>query len=494
MPRQYLLEGPTLPPIEIFRFLIPISLQCLFLHPVFPSSFSRPARFLLMPLSLVLSFVTPYKYAIEPRNQGIGVNFVIGIMGAYGVMKCVEWGVARDLLPYTWVGFDEADQNRTDKAQPSAAPAQKARMSVESNGHKDGREDPKEVRRRQREQRREYLEALRRRQAETEGPIQIIRSTLHLLVAMRGQGYEFCGTSTEPFALDHIAFFRRILLEIAWSHPLLVLCAAILLEPPTSRDALLASFLPSLSPSHAHLLGESITGLSMGTAVFAALTLGYSCATLLAFLATKALRALPIPDALLPPPFDPREYPPLFNFAERPQSVAIFWSKQWHSFFSRPFRFLAFDPTQRLFTPFAGRNVGRTVGVLAVFALSSWIHEFGLATSTSTLPPLDLSLLTRWGGSVYFMSQGLAIVCEGAFTALTRRKTGGWVGTVWSSFFIVYCGLYLYRSWMTQGLVREVPPVWYWSWQRVVVPLGCLQPPPIWMNSWPETYAFERAV
>lgn len=27
-----------------------------------------------MPLSLVLSFVTPYKYAIEPRNQAIGVN------------------------------------------------------------------------------------------------------------------------------------------------------------------------------------------------------------------------------------------------------------------------------------------------------------------------------------------------------------------------------------------------------------------------------------
>lgn len=44
-----------------------------------------------------------------------------------------------------------------------------------------------------------------------------------------------------------------------------------------------------------------------------------------------------------------------------------------------------------------------------------------------------------------------------------------------------------------QGLLREVPPVAYWSWQRFVIPMGCLQPPPLWMNSLPEFYYGERA-
>ncbi|BGP48233.1 hypothetical protein JCM10450v2_004105 [Rhodotorula kratochvilovae] len=458
---QFLLEGPTLPPPEIFTFLVPLSLQCLLLHPVFPPALSRPARFLLMPLSLALSFATPYRYAIEPRNQAVGVNFVIGIMGAYGIMKATEWGLAQDLLPYTWVGFDGLT---TDKGPHAAHKA-----------HAESKEDRKEARRR----RRAHLRALREQQAQTDGPLAILRATLHLLVSMRGQGYDFCGTTTEPFATAHGAFLRRLVVEIAWSHPLLVACAAVLLEPPSSRDAFLYAALPVLSVQHAHYLGEAVTGLSMGLAVFAALTCGYSCATLLAFVATFLARLLPLPEALTLPRFDPREYPPLFNLARRPSSVARFWSQQWHSFFSRPFRFLAFQPTQRLASPLLGKLPARALGVMAVFALSAWIHEFGF--------------LTQWGGSVYFLSQGAAIVLEGAFAALTGRKVRGWVGTLWTGVFVVGAGGWLYSSWMTQGLVREVPPVRYWSWERAIVPLGCLQPPPLWMRAWPESYGAERA-
>ncbi|GAA5939926.1 hypothetical protein JCM10213_004878 [Rhodosporidiobolus nylandii] len=508
---QSLIEGPHLPPVDMFTFLIPLFLQCLLLHPYFPPFLSRPIRFLLMPFSVTLSFSAPYRYAIEPRNQAVGVNFVCGIMGGYGIWKGLEWGLARDLTPYTWVGHEEQVREKEVKnGFASAGSSADESANGSANGSAgDGKAEKQlskeqQKRRRAEEKKAEHsrLLSLRAQQARTEGPMMILRSTLHLLIAMRGQGYAFCGTSTLPFPRSPRAFFRRLSLEIAWSHPLLTACAALLLEPATSRDAWLAAHIPAaVSRSQTHLLGEAITGLSMGVAVFAALTLGYSLATMLVFLPNVVGRAV-LPARLRPPPFDARSYPPLFNFARRPSSVSRFWSKQWHSFFSRPFRFLAFDPVQGLSAPLVGKLVARTLGVLAVFALSSWIHEYGLATATSTLsssphpppPASEMPFHLRWGGSLYFMAQGVGIILEGGFTAVSGRKVGGWIGTVWTALFCVVAGRWLVESWLTQGLLREVPPVRYWSWQRFVLPLGCLQPPPLWMKSLPSSYAYERHV
>lgn len=86
-------------------------------------------------------------------------------------------------------------------------------------------------------------------------------------------------------------------------------------------------------------------------------------------------------------------------------------------------------------------------GVLRLPAHKSYIA--GLATSTSTLPPHSppLPFLIKWGGSAYFMSQGVGIVLEGMYTALTRRKVGGYGGVLWSSLFVCLCGGMLYKSW-----------------------------------------------
>ncbi|GAA6034147.1 hypothetical protein JCM8097_000719 [Rhodosporidiobolus ruineniae] len=516
MDRQFELDGPHLPSLQIFAFLIPLYLQCLLLHPRFHPLLSRFLRFILMPLSLTLSFSAPLRFAIEPRNQAVGVNFVLGIMGGYGIWKAVEWGLASDLTPYAWVGCkdeaDEEEKRRKDRGDEGNGPGADGNggASGSSSASSSGtstpttKEEKKALRARKAAEKHAHLVALRADQGRTESPLQVLLSSFHLLIAMRGQGYAFCGTSTRPFP-HHTdwAFFRRLALEIAWSHPLLTLCAATLLEPPSSRDELFGRFLPSsvlaLHRHAAHAVGEVLTGISMGVAVFAALTLGYSVATMLVFLGNVFLRRV-LPEPLRPKKFDAREYPPLFNFAERPQSVAVFWSKQWHSFFSRPFRFLAFDPIHRVMAPVFGKLVSRTLGVLAVFAFSSWLHEFGLSTATSTLhlsrhpiPPLPFAL--RWGGSIYFMSQGLAIILEGAFTAVTGRRVKGWAGTAWTSVFVVAVGGVLYKSWTLQGLVREVPPVAYWSWHRFVVPLGCLQPPPLWMREpLPTSYYGERAL
>jgi len=413
-------------------------------------------------------------------------------MGAYGIMKGLEWGLAADLLPYTFVGFDPAS-------------------ATTANVH-DKRPSTRDARLEARQRRRAHLAALRSKQAASDGPIDILRATAHLLVSMRGQGYEFCGTTTAPFARDNGAFFRRVVAEIAWAHPLLVLCSAALLEPPTSRDVALHAVLPSalgaVAPEHVHALGEALTGLAMGVAVFAALTLGYSVSILGAFLGTLALRRAPlVPAALRPPEWDASEYPPLFNLADRPQSVAKFWSHQWHSFFSSAFPSLslslpspasarcltrdcttqdrsASSPSSRRSassrpssakpplgppgsSPSLRSRRGCTSSVraslpsvplslslfLAARADSSTARA-GLASAISTLPPpaAPLSFLTKWGGSVYFLSQGVGVVLEGVFAALTGRRVRGWAGTAWTAAFVVCAGGWLYSAWCVLSL------------------------------------------
>lgn len=311
-------------------------------------------------------------------------------MGAYGIMKSVEWGLAGNLLPYTWIGFDEP-----------------------SYGEKSHRSASRDERHTVRQEHRDRLVELRARQAAEEGPVQIVRSTVHLMFSMRGAGYQFGAIATEPYSDRRGPYLRRLLLDIALAHPLLVVCAMTLLEPPSNRDATLAALLPAalgLTPQQVTRIGNCVTGLAMGTAVFAALTLGYSCAALVALTATAISRSLPfVPEALRLPPFDPREYPPLFRLDRMPDSVAVWWSQTWHAFFAReqtrgfppgrlcrtrdtsshtrngfqpcilpgPFRFLGFKPAFRLVSPLAGKGAARAAAVLATFAVSAWIHEFG---------------------------------------------------------------------------------------------------------------------
>lgn len=244
-------------------------------------------------------------------------SVVVGIMGAYGIMKAIEWGLASDLLPYTWIGFDEP--NLEDQSRRASTKEERVALQ---------------------QRHRARLEQLREEQAAREGPIQILRSTMHLMVSMRGAGYQFSAIATKPYADKPRPYLRRLLLDIAVTHPLLTVCAMTLLEPPSNRDATLAGFLPaSLSPYQISEIGGAITGLAMGTAVFAALTLGYSCATLMTMVGTWVTRSVPLlPGALRMPEFDPREYPPLFKIDRIPDSVAEWWAQTWHAFFSRASR------------------------------------------------------------------------------------------------------------------------------------------------------------
>lgn len=400
-----------------------------------------------MPYAVYSALITPFRFGFLPRELNVGANFVFGVIACYGSWKGLEWGLVKDRAPYTWVGFDEPE--------------------VPKEGMTSSQ---------RKEKKRERWVASRAKEAEQHSPIEILKWTTHLVTSVRGNGWAW-GPSRHavaaPLSSQPTAFFRQSLRTTLITHFIVVNCAAVILSPQITRVKVLARLLPFVPSEHLPLLASWTAAFSLGCAVFAGLTLGFELFTLLIFLATQLLRTLPIPTALRPPPFDPRQYPPLFNQAFESESVARFWSEGWHAFFSRPFKTLAFGPASRIVTPIAGKLAGRAAGLMSVFAMSAWLHEQGTRLTTtsfwckyhanarpSAFPITaiwsathtffkgnSLPFVLRWGGSIYFLGQGFAIMLEGAFTAITGRKVGGRLGSTWKWLWIGLLGFVLYRSW-----------------------------------------------
>lgn len=323
-----------------YWFLIPLFIQCLLLHPIFPSYFSRPCRLALTPFSTYYSLRAPLLNAFDPRPYAHGANFVLGIASVYGSWKAVEWGLAKDLTPYTWIGLD---------------------------GHHG-------------KQKRDILERLREQHKEKDDLGAILRWTISLLLSMRGIGWSM-GPPQSAIAAhsprSKSGFLAHTLVSILWSHFVVVLCAICVISPLSSRITFLSTLFPSLDTPLLEIFAAALAAAGLGTATFAGLTLGYHLQSILFLVLTTLLRSTRfLPESLAPLPFDPRAYPPLLNRPWHPKSVTHFWSKQWHSFFSRPFRFLAFDPAYEMFSTI-NKPLARIVGTMAVFALSACLHEQG---------------------------------------------------------------------------------------------------------------------
>ena len=135
--------------------------------------------------------------------------------------------------------------------------------------------------------------------------------------------------------------------------------------------------------------------------------------TLIAFVGSVLLRAI-LPPAIRPSPFDTRMWPPLMRPPHLATSVARFWTKCWHALFARPFRFIAYEPAQRLVEQVSpgNRSLGQVVGTLAVFALSGIMHDYGIGAGVGPAVgddgrPRPYRLLESTG---WFLSQGVVCV------------------------------------------------------------------------------------
>ncbi|KAM0749942.1 hypothetical protein T439DRAFT_357455 [Meredithblackwellia eburnea MCA 4105] len=458
------------PDIEFFAFVPPLFLQCLLLHPVFPDSLSRPLRAVLTVPTLNYAFTTPFKHGFEPRETNVASNFVLGIAASYAIFKTLEFGLVTDLLPYTWVGLD-SDQEAQVK-QPA----------------KDGKEPQLKLVPLRHDRAR--LEARRRKAAESDSPIAITINTLHLLFSMRGLGYAF-GPSVKSlkrtaYPSEPVAFFLRNLRELVWSHVCFASCLAVITTPPSLRQKFIQSLIPNLAPQLVEAFPEFTNVFALGLGAYSGLSLGYTFFTM----SIQVISVLPIP---FMPSFDPRQYHRLFYQVWNLESVAKFWTVHWHNYFARSFKFLGLDPTVALVEYLGGGSVlARVLGVLVVFGMSGWLHEqyllsnpTAIYSATSHLPEFNppLSFITRWGGTGFFLLQGVAILLEQTFTAATGRKVRGPLGALWTLAWLGGAGYFVWNSWSTLGLFSALPPPDKWGWQRAVIPIMSLAPPPYFIRA-----------
>lgn len=346
-------------------------------------------------------------------------------------------------------------------------------------------------------------------------PLTIFLNSFHLLTSLRGFGYAFGPPSHHRHPRKHsLHFLRSALASLAISHLISITCLALIIHRHSAVPSLLSHLslpLRALQPT-----ANVLSYLAVGVSLHAQMETGFAMASIAFVVGTAILRAL-LPPAFRPAPFDSREFPPLFDTPYKPKSVTKFWSAQWHALFRfvssppflaarltvrrrKPFLSVGYDPVTRLVSRALGKHAGRAIGAFTVFALSAWMHDQALCSARHLLPagpPLSFSL--RYGGWIFFLSQGVAVFLEGVFTRLTGRRVRGGVGLAWSYFCIVGLGLLAGRSWcvpflsifcrgadelsrrIALGLVEGLPEVQRWGWQRFVVPSAALAPPPLWM-------------
>ncbi|KAK4053935.1 hypothetical protein OIO90_003772 [Microbotryomycetes sp. JL221] len=440
----------TPPPPQAFAYIVPLSLQCLLLHPAAAEASPRlafVARLMLMTIGLYTSLTCTFDNGWQPRNASVGLNFVLGVGASYACWKTIEWGTVMDLTPYTWVGFkDDNDSGKAVKPLKT----------------------------------RDELKAIRKKQAEHDSLTDILVWTASLLLSMRGIGWAFGPSekSIAPHGPKHQGqLVKQLVIAIVKRQAIFASMSAILLTPSVERATHLVRF--GFSNQSASIASEAVGTLAFGTAACCALEMGFSLAILLSCIATAILRTI-LPDNVRPQPFDIRQYPPIFQQPWHPDNVSIFWSCQWHSFFSRSFNYLGFKPVSSVVGAVAGKTLGRLAGVTAVFGLSSWLHEYALNSASHNainLSTSQLDFVTRWGSTIYFMSQGVGVVLESLYMSLSGgHKLKGVFGTIWAYCFTVGLGYLVYSNWGTRGLFQNLPHPKDWSWERWVIPLATIYP------------------
>lgn len=306
-------------------------------------------------------------------------------------------------------------------------------------------------------------------------PFSIIVSSIHLITSLRGIGYAF-GPPPHTIAPSPPRDTRRFLLSmfktLVQAHLVSTTALIAIVHRNDHLPTLVSAFLylfPIIPASSLKPIAQTIASLvaytSVGISLHAQMVIGFSGISLVLCVAHSFL-ALPFIDIL--PPFDSRQYPPLFHNPFAPTSVTKFWSNNWHALFRKPFLAVGYEPVVGFMNKILGKHIGRSIGAFVVFGLSAWMHDQGtsfpllphvppthanhaaLYSARHLLPPplVPLTFLERYGAHVFFAWQAVAVILEGLFTRMTGRKVGGRAGRVWSTISVMIVGLLLAgRSW-----------------------------------------------
>ncbi|OAX37617.1 hypothetical protein K503DRAFT_693065 [Rhizopogon vinicolor AM-OR11-026] len=135
----------------------------------------------------------------------------------------------------------------------------------------------------------------------------------------------------------------------------------------------------------------------------------------------------------------PSQWPPLFDAPWFSTSLTSLWGHKWHQLFREGFKSIGIRPLSYL--------LGRTGGVMGAFLASGALHYAGLQA------------MGRGGHPVvvfgFFIMQGVGIILEGTWKRYTGVRVNGWLGLLWTWFWIIFWANFMVDAWARVGLVAS---------------------------------------
>ncbi|KIK63220.1 hypothetical protein GYMLUDRAFT_197728, partial [Collybiopsis luxurians FD-317 M1] len=136
----------------------------------------------------------------------------------------------------------------------------------------------------------------------------------------------------------------------------------------------------------------------------------------------------------------PSQWPPVFDKPWYAASLTEFWAKRWHQLFRHFFIGIGGIPLSYAF--------GRVGGVLGAFLVSGVLHYVGL---------LGLGNGSDVMGMIgFFLLMGCGVLLEGSWKKLTGHRVGGWIGTVWTTIWLLAWSNLLVDAWARKGLIGSL--------------------------------------
>ncbi|KAG0707884.1 membrane bound O-acyl transferase family-domain-containing protein [Suillus ampliporus] len=172
-------------------------------------------------------------------------------------------------------------------------------------------------------------------------------------------------------------------------------------------------------PPHLRYLRSSIIATLGAFGVYSVIRAGYEFTAVLCVLIFRQ---------------HPDQWPPSFGSPWRATSLREFWSRSWHQLFRRTFIFLGGYPLSLLF--------GRIGGVMGAFLASGLFHHVALHA-------IDPSS-EMWRMLLPFGMMGVGVILE---RVVVGNKTGGWMGWMWTMFWLVLWGNVMVDGWARAGML-----------------------------------------
>ncbi|KAI6111170.1 hypothetical protein F5141DRAFT_1112873 [Pisolithus sp. B1] len=136
---------------------------------------------------------------------------------------------------------------------------------------------------------------------------------------------------------------------------------------------------------------------------------------------------------------DLAQWPPIFNEPWKATSLHDFWTYRWHQLMRRSFIVLGGWPLGFVF--------GRVGYVLGSFLASGILHSVLMATLSWNIE--------WWCMPLSFGMMAVAVIIEHAFTQMTGRRVGGWIGRVWTMVWLLMWGNMMVDRFARGGLLAS---------------------------------------